>query len=240
LRYISPKAKLTLREVFLEGDLMILGPTLVGAGTRLGFNTLIGYPSRAKLRGLKPSASEHPVSLDRVSSGSEIGERCVIRSSTTIYEGTVLSDGVSTGHGVLIREDSRVGERTSIGTGAQLDGTVVIGRGSNIQSMVYLPHLTFVGDNVFMGPNAVVTNDKYPASRRLLGVRIGDGCVIGANATLMAGVEVGDGAVVAAGSVVTRKVEPRTVVLGVPARLYCGREEYEEKKARYEGEAAKP
>ena len=47
---------------------------------------------------------------------------------------------------------------------------------------------------------------------------IGDGCGIGANATIIAGVTIGDGAVVAAGAVVTKDVEPNTLVGGVPAK----------------------
>ena len=49
-------------------------------------------------------------------------------------------------------------------------------------------------------------------------IRIGNDVWIGANATVLPGVTIGDGAVVAAGAVVTRDVEPLTVVGGVPAR----------------------
>jgi carbonic anhydrase/acetyltransferase-like protein (isoleucine patch superfamily) len=41
---------------------------------------------------------------------------------------------------------------------------------------------------------------------------------IGHGAIVLPGVTVGDGAVVAAGAVVTRNVEPYTIVAGVPAR----------------------
>lgn len=49
-------------------------------------------------------------------------------------------------------------------------------------------------------------------------VRIGDQVWIGARAQILKGVTIGDGAVVAAGSVVTRDVEPHTLVGGSPAR----------------------
>jgi chloramphenicol O-acetyltransferase type B len=49
-------------------------------------------------------------------------------------------------------------------------------------------------------------------------VRIRKGAFIGMNTTIMPGVTIGEGAVVAAGSVVTRDVEPFTVVGGVPAK----------------------
>ena len=47
---------------------------------------------------------------------------------------------------------------------------------------------------------------------------IGNDVWIGYNATIMAGVKVGDGAIIATNSVVTKDVEPYTVVGGNPAR----------------------
>lgn len=47
---------------------------------------------------------------------------------------------------------------------------------------------------------------------------IGNDVWIGANSIIMAGVNVSDGAVIAAGSVLTKDVEPYSVVGGVPAR----------------------
>lgn len=51
---------------------------------------------------------------------------------------------------------------------------------------------------------------------RLRRIRIGDDCWIGAHAVVMA--DVSDGSIVGAGSVVTRLVDPRTIVAGVPAQ----------------------
>lgn len=50
-------------------------------------------------------------------------------------------------------------------------------------------------------------------------VRIEDRVWIGFNAIILKGVTIGSGAVVAAGSVVTRDVEPNTIVAGNPARF---------------------
>ncbi|MDF2841007.1 MAG: dapD [Clostridia bacterium] len=50
-------------------------------------------------------------------------------------------------------------------------------------------------------------------------VIIEDNVLVGANAVVLEGVRVGKGSVVAAGSVVTRDVEPDTVVAGIPARV---------------------
>jgi len=48
--------------------------------------------------------------------------------------------------------------------------------------------------------------------------RIGKGATIGLGAIILGGVTVGEGAVVAAGSVVTKNVDPYTMVAGVPAK----------------------
>ena len=50
-------------------------------------------------------------------------------------------------------------------------------------------------------------------------IRIGSACWVATAATVLPGVTIGDGAVVAAGAVVTKDVEPWTVVGGNPARV---------------------
>ena len=45
------------------------------------------------------------------------------------------------------------------------------------------------------------------------------GCFIGTNATILPGVTIGECAVIGAGAVVTKDVEPYTVVVGVPAKV---------------------
>ncbi|MFH1054849.1 MAG: acyltransferase [Candidatus Altiarchaeota archaeon] len=50
-------------------------------------------------------------------------------------------------------------------------------------------------------------------------VVIGDGCDIGMGAIILPGKTIGEGSIVGAGSVVTKDVEPYSVVAGNPARL---------------------
>lgn len=50
-------------------------------------------------------------------------------------------------------------------------------------------------------------------------MRIGNDVWIGCGVIVMPGVSIGDGAVVGAGAIVTKDVEPYSVVSGVPARL---------------------
>lgn len=156
---------------------------------------------------------------------ARIGKNCVIRSHTVIYDDVVIGDNCKTGHFVLIREKTKIGNNCIIGTGTIIDGETTIGNNVIIQSGVYIPRKTVIEDNVFLGPRCVLTNDKYPPQPKLEGPVIKKGASIGANATILPGVVVGENSMVGAGSVVTKNVEPNTVVVGVPAKFYCKRDE---------------
>jgi len=221
-----------------EGSTLVLGPSKIGSGTYLASDVIVGYPGRSKLLKLLAQGLVTLQSLDQVSAGATIGKHCVVRSGSVIYEDAEIADNVETGHGVLVRSGSRVGAGSRIGSGSQLDGMVTVGENANIQSQVYLPHQTAVGRDVFIAPRVCVTNDPYPPSKRLTGVTIRDRAVIGGNATLLAGITIGEGAIVGAGAVVTKDVEPETVVIGVPARLHTTRRTYDEKRSAWE--AAEP
>jgi maltose O-acetyltransferase len=80
------------------------------------------------------------------------------------------------------------------------------------------------GDNVSIGPEASILtlgHDPQSPEFALRGgeVTIGDRVWIGYRALVLPGVSIGEGAVVAAGAVVTKSVEPYTIVGGNPARL---------------------
>ncbi|ABW01258.1 acyltransferase [Caldivirga maquilingensis] len=225
--FISSRAKVD--EAVIGLNSVILGPSVIGRGSFIDDYVTVGYPIRRKIKTIK-----HINELDSVSDGARIGEGCVIRRGTVIYESVEVGNNVETGHNVLIRENTVIGDGTRLGTLTVIDGGVKIGRNVSVQSMVYIPIGTVIEDEVFIGPNAVITNDKYPPSRRLQGVVIRRGAVIGANATLIAGIEIGEGAVVAAGSIVTKDVKPGTVVAGAPARPMYGVDVYVEKRRAYE------
>ena len=80
-----------------------------------------------------------------------------------------------------------------------------------------------IGNSVSVSHNVSIMSGGHdydtPDFRgRFLPIRIGDFVWIGNNAVVLQGVTIGHGAVVCAGAVVTKDVEPYSVVAGVPAR----------------------
>jgi acetyltransferase-like isoleucine patch superfamily enzyme len=83
-----------------------------------------------------------------------------------------------------------------------------------------------IGDRVAIGPRVTLIPVEHAnASRvraamgvRMGGVKIKDDVWIGAGVIILSGVTVGECSVIGAGAVVTKDVEPYTVVAGVPAK----------------------
>jgi len=83
----------------------------------------------------------------------------------------------------------------------------------------------FIGDNVLIGHNTcllTLNHQEDPEKRANLlpaPINIGNGAWLGSNVTVLPGITIGDGAIIAAGAVVTKDVEPDTIVAGVPAKV---------------------
>lgn len=96
------------------------------------------------------------------------------------------------------------------------------------------PHFVEIGDYFVSAPGAYILSHDSSTFRHIGKYRIektiiGDKVYLGANAVILPGVNVGDGAIIGAGAVVSKDVEPYTVVAGVPAKFMCTVDEYIDK-----------
>jgi len=117
---------------------------------------------------------------------------------------------------------ARIGGSSNVCDHTFIEGGAVVGDRVTIKSGVYLWEGTVIEDDVFIGPQATFTNDRFPRSREpweCEGITVRRGATIGAGAVLLPGITVGERAMVGAGAVVTRDVEPDVVVSGNPARV---------------------
>lgn len=147
-----------------------------------------------------------------------------------LCESTRVGEGTRVWAFAHILPGAQVGRDCNVCDGVFIEGDVVVGDRVTIKCGVQLWDGLRVGDDVFIGPNATFTNDRFPRSRayqaEALKTYVEQGASIGANATILPGVRIGRQAMVGAGSVVTRDVPPNAVVLGNPARItgYVGSE----------------
>lgn len=132
--------------------------------------------------------------------------------------------------GTHIREHARVGAGTSLGQYVYVGPGAVIGRNCKIQNAAMIYEPAILGDGVFIGPRAILTNDLHPRAITpegrpktatdwsSVGVVVEYGASIGAGAVCVAPITIGSWATVAAGAVVVNDVPPHALVGGVPAR----------------------
>jgi acetyltransferase-like isoleucine patch superfamily enzyme len=217
--YLRAKTRRPLHYLLSEFLQGLLGwiPSIVGIGVRA-----IAY--RAFLRTSSSPAIEDHVRIHR-SEDVTLGARVYLDHGVYLHGGLGgidLADGVWIMNGCRLHvfnfrdmphSGIRIGRRTFVG-----EGTVMRGQGGIV-----------IGDNVLFGPGVqvlavdhVFTDPRLPIMDQGItaqGIRIEDGCWIGAGAIVLDGVSIGRGSCIGVGAVVTTSIPPHSVAVGVPARV---------------------
>ncbi len=186
--------------------------TVVGSGCVFQDHAVVG--KAPKLGGRSTASREAPPP-------AILGDGVAVCAGAVILAGAEIGEGVVIGDQAQVRERSRIGASSVVGRGSAVDNDVTIGERVSIQTNCYITAGTAIEDDVFVGPGVTLTNDntmgrhdpgppEAPTLRRA--------CRVGGGAVICPGVEVGEEAFIAAGAVVTKDVEPRAVMAGVPAR----------------------
>jgi acetyltransferase-like isoleucine patch superfamily enzyme/dTDP-4-dehydrorhamnose 3,5-epimerase-like enzyme len=118
---------------------------------------------------------------------------------------------------------ARIGAECNICDQVFIENNVTVGDRVTVKCGVQLWDGIRLRDDVFIGPNATFTNDRYPRSLQHLSEHpetiVEAGASIGANATILPGLVIGSKAMVGAGAVVTRNVPPGAIIVGNPGRI---------------------
>jgi len=203
--------------VTIGNNVTFHGQVEIGDGATIFDGAVLGRPPMSAGNTTRPLASS--LGPLRIGSGSIVGANAVLYAGSTygnrvlvgdlasLREGCTVADDAVIGRGVLVMYEASIGARTRI-----IDGAIITG-------------LATIEEDVFIGPgvNSINDNEIYLkrfglAEGKWRGATIRRFAVIGAGANLAAGVEIGRGALVAPSAMVTKNVEPWTLVAGIPAR----------------------
>lgn len=127
----------------------------------------------------------------------DIERAAFVAANATVMGHVSLGDGASVWYGAVLRGDV---ERIAIGASTNIqDGAILHGDPGQP---------TILEDFVTVGHRAVI-HSAY----------VERGSLIGIGAVILNGVRVGQGSIVGAGAVVSKDVPPRSLVVGIPAKV---------------------
>lgn len=173
---------------------------------------------------------EHKISPSaKVSKKAEISGKVVIEEGVKVFEGAVIKGPCFIGKNVMVGNNTMVRE-------SNLEEGCVTGFNTDITRSYIGPnswfHTNYVGDSVIegdfgMGSGAVLANlrldnktvrvglgdEMIDSGRHKLGLMVGSGARVGANASIMPGVRVGANSLVGPGVVLHEDVKDNTKIL---------------------------
>lgn len=171
-------------------------------------------------------AANSAVTKDTQQPPVKIGNGSIIGTSAILYRGAIIGENCLIADLACVRENVTIGEKTIIGKGATIENETTIGSMVKIQTNVYITAYSKIEDNCFIAPCVVTSNDNFAGRskerfKHFKGVTVKKGGRIGAGAVILPSKTIHQDGFVGAGSVVTRDVQPNTVVVGTPATKYC-------------------
>lgn len=123
-----------------------------------------------------------------------------------------------------VMQGAQLGANCNVGDHAFIETGAVLGNNVTVKNGVAIWDRVTIEDNVFLGPNCVLTNDLNPrtyikkSGAGLTPTLIRANATVGANATIVCGVTIGQYAFIGAGAVVIRSVPDYALIVGNPGR----------------------
>ena len=199
----------------IGNNVVIQRGTNIGSNVRIDDNTVIGKKPMRAINSIFKTEKEYESA--KIGNGTLIGAGAIIYCGSKINEHCLIADLAT------IREEVVIGEKTIIGRGVAVENFCTIGANCKIETNAYITAYSEIGDNVFIAPGVVTSNDNFASRgkeryKHFKGITIKKGGRIGAQATILPGKTIYEDAFVAAGSVVTRDVEKGVIVAGNPAK----------------------
>jgi acetyltransferase-like isoleucine patch superfamily enzyme len=207
---IGERVRIGQGTVIVADDLVLGGGAVVGAGCDL----------RSSQLELGPGAE--------VGDGSRwlVADRARLGAGTVIDAGSEV-----TCMEFLAGDGTYVGPRLRVGAGASMEERSVVTIGDWCQVapdvLVNPTEPVVIGDEVGISAQVAIWTHGYHAAHAVrdghtaafAGVEVASGAWLGFRVTLLPGVRVGEGAIVAAAATVTRSLPARVVAAGVPATV---------------------
>jgi sugar O-acyltransferase (sialic acid O-acetyltransferase NeuD family) len=171
------------------------------AGTAVNGHKVLTFDEFAS----SPNIDRHvAIAVANSSLRAELAQKC--RAAGVTFFSVLASNAVK-------MDSVKIGEGALISPFVTLTNNITIGAHFHANLYSYVEHDCVIGDFVTFAPRVCCNGN----------VQIDDHAYIGTGAVIRQGrpglpLRVGEGAVIGMGAVVTRDVEPRTTVIGVPAR----------------------
>ena len=183
--------------------------TYIEATVRIGRDTVI-WPN-TYLRGSTVIGENCVIGPNTISENTTVGNDCEILAA--VMQGALVEDRVSIGPFARLRKGAHLCSGVHMGNFGEVKDST-LGPGTKMGHFSYIGNAT-IAEEVNIGAGTITCNfdgvHKNPTE-------IGAGAFIGSDTMLVAPVKIGAGAHTGAGAVVTKDVEPNTLVVGVPAR----------------------